>query len=74
MSEEGRWIIWPSRQFVTTKRLISWAQDAITNGEVSEMYKNLEVKTLNDAIDVLNDSGQVTFSNQPEPPALMWED
>ena len=66
--EDGRWIVWPDRQFVPARRLITWAQEALVNGEVSEMYKNLEIKTLEQAVEVLNDSGQVTFWRGSEPP------
>lgn len=68
MDNEGRWIVWPNRQFIPAKRLISWAQDAIANGEVGDAYKSLEVKTMNDAVEILNDTGQVTFWRGSEPP------
>jgi hypothetical protein len=64
MEEEGRWIIWPERQFVPVKRLIVWAQDAIANGKVSDRYKNLKVKTVNEAVDILNDTGEVSFGER----------
>jgi hypothetical protein len=70
MENEGRWIIWPERRFVPAKNLISWAQDAVANGEVSDMFKDLEVKSLNDAVEVLNDSGNVTFWRGSEPPFM----
>lgn len=49
-------IIWPHRRWVDADKLIQWAQDDVYNG-----YSTLPLpKTVEDAIDILADSGTIT--------------
>ncbi len=54
-------MIWPQKRKVTADQLIVWAQDDIANGASFLFQAPDEVRTLEDAIMVLNDSGTVTL-------------
>lgn len=54
-------VLWPRKCKVTTDQLISWAQDDIANGASKLFDDPRNVRTAEDAIAVLNDSGTVTL-------------
>jgi len=62
----GAWICWPDPGFVPADRLISLANDDIANGLVEPDFLNgNSIDNLADAIEVLKESGSVTFCNGP---------
>ena len=57
-------ILWPENRQVSADQLIVWAQDDIENGESFLFQTRDEVRTLADAIMVLEDAGSVTFDRR----------
>jgi hypothetical protein len=64
-------VIYPERRTVSEETVIGWARDAVANGE-AESFDG----TLDDAMELLEDIGEVTFArgNAPEPadPLESW--
>ncbi|MGH9625368.1 MAG: hypothetical protein ACRD4G_13640 [Bryobacteraceae bacterium] len=51
-------IIWPDDRQVTGEELIAWAKDDVANGNTSCIDPP---KTVKEAIEILEDTGSVTF-------------
>ena len=50
-------VLWPASRMVTAEQLIAWAQDDHTNEKMDGEYPT----TLEQAIDILNETGSVTL-------------
>lgn len=57
-------ILYPEDQIVSEEQLIQWARDDIANGASSLVEDQTEVRTVEDAIAVLEDSGTVTLAER----------
>jgi hypothetical protein len=60
-------ILWPEERSVPVEQLITWAKDDVENGLCSiPGYTTADdVKTLEDAANILRDTGSVTFARRP---------
>lgn len=57
----SRVILWPQRLVASDEHLIRWAQDDVVNGATGVFTDPTDVRTVEDALLVLNDSGSVTI-------------
>jgi hypothetical protein len=69
--------IYPEEKLVTTEDILGWARDAIEDGKgkpcAENGYRNYEVSiTVDDAIDLLNDLGDITIITTMELQHSNW--